>query len=245
MQREHLPAALAAGALAAATVALVALSLRRPRPPEYPPTPAGPGAEAGATLVGPRTVTIDASDPDAWRFFDFSRGAILDRPGPLDWDIAVRRYHIIANGGPGFPGTAAIARLDETPFDAVTAAPDAGYQPTLVAGSDSTNPATRRWYRYSFTSHLLTPRPATYVARTADGRYAKFEILSYYCPGARPGCLTLRYVYQGDGSRHFTPATAPATPPGRSPAPPATRPAARPAPARQPGPPRTGPDPAG
>jgi hypothetical protein len=36
--------------------------------------------------------------------------------------------------------------------------------------------------------------------RTTDGRYAKLEILGYYCPGGQPGCLTFRYVFQGDGS---------------------------------------------
>jgi len=35
--------------------------------------------------------------------------------------------------------------------------------------------------------------------RTADGRYAKIEILGYYCIGALPGCTTFRYVYQGGG----------------------------------------------
>jgi hypothetical protein len=64
---------------------------------------------------------------------------------------------------------------------------------------DSTNPALERWYDYSWTSHVLEPKPVVYAVRTADGRFAKLQILGYYCPGARPGCLTLRYVYQGDG----------------------------------------------
>jgi hypothetical protein len=38
--------------------------------------------------------------------------------------------------------------------------------------------------------------------RTADGRYAKLELVSYYCPRSQPGFVTLRYVYQGDGSRN-------------------------------------------
>jgi hypothetical protein len=43
-----------------------------------------------------------------------------------------------------------------------------------------------------------------WALRTADGRYVKFEILGYYCPGAQPGCLTIRYVYQGSGARSLT-----------------------------------------
>jgi hypothetical protein len=42
-----------------------------------------------------------------------------------------------------------------------------------------------------------------YAIRTADGRYAKLEIVSYYCPGAVSGCLTFRYAYQGSGARAF------------------------------------------
>jgi len=29
---------------------------------------------------------------------------------------------------------------------------------------------------------------------------AKIELLSYYCARGEPGCVTFRYVYQGDGS---------------------------------------------
>ena len=62
------------------------------------------------------------------------------------------------------------------------------------------NDALRRWYRYGFFSHLLTPAGNVYAIRTADLRYAKLEILSYYCPGPVAGCLTFRYVYQPDGT---------------------------------------------
>jgi hypothetical protein len=67
------------------------------------------------------------------------------------------------------------------------------------ARSDSTNAAIERWYDYSWTSHVLRPRPRVWAVRTADGRHAKLEILSYYCPGATPGCPTFRYVYAGGG----------------------------------------------
>jgi hypothetical protein len=43
-------------------------------------------------------------------------------------------------------------------------------------------------------------QPRVWAVRTADGRYAKLEIVGYYCPEAHPGCLTFRYVFQGDGT---------------------------------------------
>ncbi|MBI4408606.1 MAG: HmuY family protein [Gemmatimonadetes bacterium] len=178
--------------------AFVWLSLSRPEPATFAPTPPVP-AEVGERLVGPIIYTIDAAAADRWHFFDFSRGAAVE-PGPLDWDLAFRRFHIIANGGEGFAGNAGIAALDGVAFDSVRVVPESGYA-TTVAGRDSINAAIDRWYDYSFTTHLLTPKPRLYAVRTADGRFAKLELLSYYCPGARPGCVTFRYVYQGDGSR--------------------------------------------
>lgn len=187
-----------AAVLAAAGV-LVVVSLRSPAVDSYPPTPAG-ASPAGDTLVGPVMYTVDASDPGRWRFFDFSRGSVVEDPEPGAWDLAFRRFHIIANGGDGFPGRGGIVALEGAAFDSVRVLPGQGYLRTEADG-DSTHAATEDWYRYSFTSHVLRPRPVVYGVRTADGRYAKLEIVSYYCPEARPGCVTVRYVYQGDGSR--------------------------------------------
>lgn len=184
--------------LVGAAVAMIAFSLRRPSIAEYSPSPADV-SPAGESLVGPRTYTVDASSPEVWRFFDFSAGSLVENPGPTEWDLGFRRFHVVANGGEGFAGRGGVVNLGPVPFDSVEAVPREGYVPS-EAGNDTTNAATDGWYDYSFTSHLLSPRPRTYALRTADGRYAKLRILSYYCPEARPGCVTFRYVYQGDGS---------------------------------------------
>jgi hypothetical protein len=149
-------------------------------------------------LVGPLTYTIDASDPESWRFFDFSRGSRVEGPAPLEWDVAFRRFNIVTNGGEGFAGQGGALDLGEVAFDSVTSVPPDGYQASQ-ARRDTVNAALKGWYDYGFTSHLLKPSPRVYALRTADGRYAKLEILSYYCPGAMPGCVTFRYVYQGAG----------------------------------------------
>ena len=46
---------------------------------------------------------------------------------------------------------------------------------------------------------LLTMLRAMLGWVSADGRYGAFEILSYYCPAAQAGCITIRYMYQGAG----------------------------------------------
>ncbi|MGH7563364.1 MAG: HmuY family protein [Gemmatimonadota bacterium] len=181
----------------------VASSLERSRPPEFRPSAISP-QEASQALAGPHLYTIDATHEREWRYFDFSRGSRIDDPEPLGWDLGFRRNRIIVNGGEGFPGRAGVVDLGEVAFDRVDAAPPRGYQGT-IAGRDSVQPALEEWYDYGFTSHVLEARPRVYAIRTADGRYSKLEVVSYYCPGARAGCVTFRYVYQGDGSTALHP----------------------------------------
>lgn len=191
--------ALVLGLFALAAIALITFSLRRPVVEGVAPTRSIP-AEVGAAVVGPVRHTVDATAAERWVFFDFSRGAVIAAPGPLDWDLAFQRFRIIANGGTGFAGRGAIADLGAVPFDSVLAVPETGWVETL-ARSDSTNPAIARWYAYGWTSHLLRPKPHVFAVRTADGKYAKLRIVNYYCPGATPGCVTFEYVYRGDGGR--------------------------------------------
>lgn len=189
-----------------ATVAVLAATfvvgtLRRPELPTFAPS-GPPPAEAGEVLVGPRLYTVDAQDERLWRWFDFSRGAVVDGPGPRDWDLGFRRHDILVNGGAGFAGDGGAIALEGAVFDSLAEVPGAGYLAS-EAGRDSTSPTFEKWYDYGFTSHLLEPKAVVYAVRTADGRYAKLEIVSYYCEGAVSGCLTFRYVYQGAGGRRF------------------------------------------
>jgi hypothetical protein len=185
--------------LVGVAVTLVALSLRQPAIPVYSPTPPSL-RDAGHALVGPILYTVDATSPEQWRYFSFRLGGVIENAGAKDWDLAFRRYQIIANGGREFVGGAGVTDLGEVAFADVKTVPEAGYQPT-EGGTDPRNPAIASWYGYSYFSHVLSPKPHVWAVRTADGRYAKLEIVSYYCPRSQPGCLTFRYVYQGDGSR--------------------------------------------
>ena len=157
--------------------------------------------QAGTALVGPVLYTVDATRPEPWAHFSFRLGSAVENPGPREGDLAFRRYEIIANGGPSFAGGAGVADLGEVAFADVREVPASGYQVT-EGNADPRHPAFARWYRYGYFSHLLSPKPRVWAVRTADGRYAKLEIVSYYCPESRPGCVTFRYVYQGDGSRN-------------------------------------------
>lgn len=190
---------LGVAAIVAATATLVTLSLREPEVAMYSPTPPSP-RDVGDALVGPVLYTVDATRPESWRYFAFRLGSAIDNPGPRDWDLAFRRYEIIANGGREFVGRGGVADLGEVAFADVKAVPEGGYQET-EGGADPRNPALARWYSYGYFSHVLSPKRHVWAVRTADGRYAKLELVSYYCPRSQPGCVTFRYVYQGDGSR--------------------------------------------
>jgi len=181
-----------AGAFLLLIASLLIGSFTTPEFPPYPLTipPATPAA-VGDSLVGPSTYTLDASQGDAWRRFHFGRNAVVDS-GP--WDIAFRRNHVIAAPGAG------VADLGSVTFDSIVELPGDGYAATRF-GADSVNAGVGRWYAYSMLSHLLTSKRHVYAVRTADGRFAKLEILAYYCRDIGAACYTFRYAFQGDGSR--------------------------------------------
>ncbi|HEX3177831.1 MAG TPA: HmuY family protein [Methylomirabilota bacterium] len=188
----NLVRAAAVGAVIVVAVVLVAFTLSTPAVPAYAPTVPAP-RDAGRRLVGPVLYTVDATDPEMWRYFSFRQGSVLEHARPGEWDLAFRRYSIIAADGAG------IVDLGEARLDDVRVVPASGYVGN-EGRAEPRNPAIAGWYRYGFFSHVLTPKPHVWAVRTVDGRYAKLAMVGYYCPGPRPGCPTFRYVYQGDGS---------------------------------------------
>lgn len=182
------------GLFVVAIALLLAPGFVHPPVPFYLPTP--PGAELPPASVVTDTVTVDAGREGRWRYFTFARGAVTDPPDTAGWDLAFRRFHVVSSGD--------IANLGRVPFDQVLEAPDTGYVPTAF-DRDTVNRATAHWYRYSYFSHLLSPVGDVYVVRTRSGRFVRMEILSYYCPGPTPGCLTFRYTFDPDGGRHWGP----------------------------------------
>ncbi len=201
--RLPLAAILIIGFLSIAAVIFVVSSLRRSVPLTWYPVSVVDPQEVGDRLVGPSVFTVDGRG-DELTLFDFSTGSVVESPDPLGWDLAFRRFTILANGGPDFAGQGGILDLGITSLDSLTAVPTNGYA-VNTPGPDANNEATTQWYEYSWTSHVLSPKPNVFAVRTANGRYAVFQILSYYCPAAQAGCTTIRYRYQGAGGTVFDP----------------------------------------
>ena len=185
------------GVLALVAVLFVVASLGRRNVPTFVATTPAP-VDVGAVRLGPDTITVNATGEDGWSFFDFSRGSVVESPGPTDWDLAFLRHRIVANGGAGFAGDGGLLELSAVEYDSVSEVPSTGYVGSPQPG-DTTNAEIERWYSYNWTSHILEPRPTVWAVRTADGRYAKLRILGYYCLGPQAGCLTFDFVYQGGG----------------------------------------------
>jgi hypothetical protein len=187
-------------------VGIVASSLVRPELETYVPTPVAP-EEVAERSVALRLFTVDASAHDRWIYFDFSRGSVVDVGSrrSLDWDIAFQRHRMITNGGATNPlGQAGILDLGPIEIDSAVRLPETGYVTDEQRGDTPRNRLLEDWYDYAWTSHVLRPADRTFALRTADGKYALLRFVAYYCPGGRPGCVTFRYRYRGDGARAFS-----------------------------------------
>lgn len=155
-----------------------------------------------------------------YTLFSFEENAIVANTDSVStkWDIGFRGTTIILNGGTSGPGNAA-GQVVSGIFDELTTAPADGY------AIDGTAKAIlgSAWYTYTGEAptgpkHAILPIAGkVIVVKTAEGKFAKVEILSYYLGNpntttesfadlaARPASryYTFRYIYQPDGSTNF------------------------------------------
>lgn len=157
-------------------------------------------------MLSTQVTTVNASSEKDYVYFDFSSGKpvrILDASS-LEWDLAFRRGKVISNGGASSRlGKAGLIDLGEVEFDGVTEAPVENYIQDIAADTETGNPVLEKWYNYNYFTHKLTAKKNSYAVRTADGKYAKFQFLSFYCDNKEAGCIKIRYVYQDNGSNSF------------------------------------------
>lgn len=152
--------------------------------------------------------------PTAGEFtkFSFSEDAIVTSD---NWDIAFRGTTLIVNGGteigltdePARTGIAAVSVVSST-FDNVSTIPATN---TFKQDEANTYAFSEPWYDYNSTTHIISPVAGkVYVVKTYNGKYAKFEILSYYKDApATPDMtspsryFTFKYVYQSESETNF------------------------------------------
>jgi hypothetical protein len=164
---------------------------------DLPADPATRDPNTGAVVGGNNEYT----------FFRFSDSTIVSHEDSASskWDIGFRGTDIILNSGTSGPGTAQGQVVNSTLAE-ITAAPADGY-----ASDDANGHVFGEWYNYNPTTHIVTSVPGyILVIHTADGKYVKVELLSYYKGApAQPDLssesryYTFRYVIQPDGSTNF------------------------------------------
>ncbi len=158
-------------------------------------------------------------------FFSFANG-IVDSPSGNNWDLAFRATTILVNGGTSGTGNGA-AQIVNGVFDDIATAPDTGFKQDNDPGGLNPAPVPNLnlaiptgsgngWYTSTAASQtnpsvITATAGKVILVRTADGKFAKVEMLSYY-KGApvSPNPLrdaaryyTFRYIYQADGSKRL------------------------------------------
>ncbi|RYE82811.1 MAG: hypothetical protein EOO75_20150, partial [Myxococcales bacterium] len=120
------------------------------------------------------------------------------------WDLSVKRVLLFTNSGEAGPGQGGAVQVAKA-FADVTAAdvpatvpPEDFYSEDCIASVDPTNAVVTTfsdWYNYDETTHIPTPKAATYVVKGADGKLYKVAIESYQAsPDGTPGQATGRYL---------------------------------------------------
>lgn len=160
--------------------------------------------EVETTPLETKTVT-DLDAVSAYAYYSLETGEIIASTdsNSTKWDLAFSASKVIVNGtatGPGVGEGQYITGI----FDELKTAPTDGYTAELPTGSG------KAWYDYNSTTHIITPTAGKIlVIKTASGKYAKIEFLSYYkgypnqVNGTDGRYISFQYVYQPDGSMNF------------------------------------------
>nr|WP_294786553.1 HmuY family protein [uncultured Flavobacterium sp.] len=169
-----------------------------------------------SNLAAPQTGGQGQPVGGAFTKFSFSQNKIVT---DNSWDIAFRGTTIIVNGGakigitdePERTGNGAVSIASGT-FASVTAFPaastfaqDASTVYSIPTGSG------KGWYSYNAETHIISPIAGkVFVVKTHDGKYAKFEILSYYkdAPASptqtsESPYYTFNFAYQANSTTTF------------------------------------------
>lgn len=160
--------------------------------------------------VAPETVelTLDASDPSAFRYVDLHRGEAVEVPSPESsraWDLALSLTRIRTNSGTSGAGVGGALDTSEPSFAALTSVPTIGYEadalledPLEVGGHYDGSAVLSAFYDGDPTASPITLRATTFAVRLADGGLGKLAVTSY-----EAGRYRLAWSYAGAGRSTF------------------------------------------
>ena len=135
------------------------------------------------------------------------------------WDIAFSSTKILVNSGTSGPGLGGAFVFKGLFDDLKTIPTDSSFATDNVTAASYAIPlgSGKAWYTYDGLTTLVSPIAGrVLVIRTANGKYAKIEILNYYKGGVtlpstasvndklfKQRYYTFRYAYQLNGSKVF------------------------------------------
>ena len=166
--------------------------------------------------VDPKTGPYSAGK---YTYYSIENNAIVSSAdsATTKWDLAFLSTKILTNGGTSGSGKGG-AFIYKGLFDDIkTIAPDSVFKTDAATGYAITKGSDKGWYHYDGQTNLITPIAGrVLVIKTASGKYAKLEILSYYKGGVtlsptasdadkltKQRYYTFRFTYQPNGTTTF------------------------------------------
>lgn len=173
-------------------------------------------------LIAPTSVlninTFKPETGDTMTYFSLRENKVIEasKASTTEWDICFHRTNIYVNQGFRGPGLGGAFVLKETDFETLEELPADSIFNSEVSATVRAIPtgSGKGWYNYNFEKMEITSIPGVVLAiRTADGKYAKVKILSYYegYPNNIPTdvvqrvdkTFSFKFVYQPDGTKSF------------------------------------------
>lgn len=149
------------------------------------------------------------TQPNTYHYFSLASGTEVASADAKTnkWDLAFSGTTILTNGGTSGPGQGG-ALIVEKPFDSITEAPKEGYKTDGGNGNAIAGGSGNSWYKYDMSVHAILPIVGrTILVKTAEGRYAKVEMISYYkgapedVPTEESKYYTFRYVLADEAGK--------------------------------------------
>lgn len=155
-----------------------------------------------------------------YTFYSLEKNAIVPNTdsATTKWDLAFNGTKILTNGGTSGTGLGG-AFVQVGLFDELkTISADSVFKTDNAPASYAiTYGSGKGWYTYDPINNLITPLAGrVLVIKTASGKYAKVEILSYYKGGvtlaptatdaeksSKQRYYTFRFIYQPNGTKNF------------------------------------------
>lgn len=178
-------------------------------------TPALEATSVSNLAAGVSTTTGGGGQPTSatkYTFYSLANKAVVANAdsNSTKWDLGFKGTTIITNSGTSGPGQGG-AVVQSGLFADIATAPETGFATDAATGFAVPTGSGKGWYNYDGATNIITPIAGKVIlVRTATGKYAKMEIVSYYqgAPATPTATSVSRYYsfrfqYQPDGTRNL------------------------------------------